>query len=80
MNEKALKDRLLAEDPEFRRIFTLHKECERELERFARKAHLTDPEQQSVRELKKKKLALKDKMYGIMAADRKSSGRSDGSL
>lgn len=79
MNEKALKDRLVENNPEFRRVFTLHQECERELQRFADKANLSDSDQRIVRELKKKKLSLKDKMYAIMAAVRKSSSRGDDS-
>jgi uncharacterized protein len=79
MNEKALKDRLIENNPEFRRVFTLHQECEQELQRFAGKAYLSDSDQRIVRELKKKKLSLKDKMYAIMAAVRKSSSRGDDS-
>lgn len=75
MDEKLLKDRLVDEDPEFRRVYALHQECEKELERFSRKAYLSDPEQQAVRELKKKKLALKDRLYAIMAGRRADSDR-----
>lgn len=72
MDEKALKERLLRESEEFRRLVEKHRRCEERLEVLKAKGHLSEEEQLEERQLKKKKLALKDKMYILMQERQKS--------
>ncbi len=72
MEEKELKEVLLKKNREFKKAFDLHQECERKLEKLKKKSCLTEEERLEEKELKKKKLALKDKMYYLMAEHRKS--------
>ena len=76
MDEKTLKARLLKENPEFHDAHAQHQDCETRLEGYSRKTYLSEQDRQTVRELKKKKLALKDKMYIIMAKYRRIADRS----
>jgi len=66
MDEARLKDMLVRENAEFRKLHEEHQVHERRLADLKDKAFLTEAEQMEVRELKKKKLALKDGMYRIM--------------
>jgi uncharacterized protein YdcH (DUF465 family) len=72
MDENALKERLLEENHEFRKLFEEHQKHEKQLAEFKRKSHLTDVERLEEKELKKRKLALKDKMYLLMRDFQKS--------
>jgi len=72
MEEKELKMLLLREDKNFRNIFESHKKCEEKLEEFKKKGFLTEKERLEEKELKKKKLVLKDKMYYLMDKYKKS--------
>ena len=49
-----------------------HQKLEKKLDKFKRKNFLAEEEKLAERELKKKKLFLKDKMYYLMAEYRKS--------
>jgi len=66
MDENALKELLTRENPEFRQAARDHQDCERELETLRHKTHPTEADSLAERELKKRKLALKDRMYQIM--------------
>lgn len=66
MDERQLKELLLRENPEFRKAYDDHQGCERALEAIRAKGHLTEAEADEERQLKKRKLALKDRMYHIM--------------
>jgi uncharacterized protein YdcH (DUF465 family) len=72
MDETALKERLLRENQEFRKLFEEHQKHETRLAEFKGKTHLTDLELLEEKELKKRKLALKDKMYLLMRDFQKS--------
>jgi len=72
MEEKALKELMLRENTEFRRLHDDHQACEKRLEVLLGKSFLTEEEKLEERELKKRKLAIKDGMYRIMAEFRKS--------
>lgn len=72
MEEKALKELLLKESEEFSKANRLHQQYEKKLEKFKAKSYLTEEEKLEEKELKKKKLALKDKMYYLMTKYRKS--------
>ena len=72
MDEKALKEQLLRENAEFRRLYKEHQACEKRLEDLQDKGFLTEEEKLEERELKKRKLAIKDRMYLMMAEYRKA--------
>lgn len=72
MQEKELKDLLLKENDEFKKASKLHQQYEKKLEKLKAKSFLTETEKQEEKELKKKKLILKDKMYVIMTEYKKS--------
>jgi uncharacterized protein YdcH (DUF465 family) len=72
MNEKALKELLLRENADFRRLHEEHQVCEKRLKDLQAKSFLTEEEKLEERELKKRKLALKDRMYLMMAEFRKT--------
>lgn len=67
MEEQELKELLLRENAEFRRAHDDHQDCERALDAIRGKTHLSVAEADEERELKKKKLALKDRMYRLMS-------------
>jgi len=66
MDETRLKERLLAENVEFRKLFEEHQIHEARLARLSAKPFLTAEEELEKRNIKKQKLALKDRMYLIM--------------
>jgi uncharacterized protein YdcH (DUF465 family) len=66
MKEHELKELLSRENLEFRKALEDHRACEAELERIRLKSHPTDADALTERDLKKRKLALKDRMYRIM--------------
>jgi len=72
MDEKALKELLLREKPDFRRLYKEHQACEKRLEDLQNKDFLAEEEKLEERELKKRKLAIKDRMYLMMAEYRKA--------
>ena len=72
MKEKELKELLLKRDEVFRKAYKQHKQLEKKLEKLEQKSFLTDAENVEEKELKKKKLFLKDKMYYLMTEYRKS--------
>lgn len=72
MREEELKKLLLKENEEFRKASKLHQQYEKKLEKLKAKSFLTEAEKQEEKELKKKKLILKDKMYFLMSEYKKS--------
>lgn len=72
MREKELKELLLKENEEFRKASKQHQKYDKKLENLKSKSFLTESEKQEILELKKKKLALKDKMYYLMTEYKKS--------
>ena len=67
MDEKELKELLLRENADFRRAHDDHQACEKALNAIRGKSSLSTAEADEERELKKKKLALKDRMYRLMS-------------
>jgi uncharacterized protein YdcH (DUF465 family) len=67
MDEQELKALLLRESADFRRTHDDHQACESALDAIRGKSYLTPAEADEERELKKKKLALKDRMYRLMS-------------
>ena len=72
MREKELKELLLKENEEFKKASLLHQQYEKKLDKLKAKSFLTETEKQEEKEIKKKKLALKDKMYYLMTEYKKS--------
>jgi uncharacterized protein YdcH (DUF465 family) len=72
MDEKELKQRLSGENPEFKKALDLHQQCEQRLQELSDKGYMTDDEEREQKELKKKKLVLKDRMYSWMTQYQKS--------
>jgi len=71
MKDDEVQQRLLDENAEFRQLKEEHNWFHRKVEDLDKKSFLTPTERQQREELKKKKLALKDKMEAIMAAYRR---------
>lgn len=72
MDEQALKDLLLRENPAFHKLNEEHRACEEALEKLRGKAGLSAAEELEEKALKKRKLALKDRMYIMMEDYRRS--------
>jgi len=62
-----LREELINRDPEFRELAREHHKYEERLSELSALAYPSDEEQLEEITLKKKKLALKDQMYSIMA-------------
>ena len=69
-----VKDRLMITNDEFYRLAKEHSEHEEQLEELARRPYLTDAEQVTEKNLKKRKLFLKDRMEQIIKEYTKESG------
>lgn len=67
MKEKEIKEMLLKKNNDFRKAVELHRECEKKLDDLKKKSWLSTKEEIQERELKKKKLSLKDKMYRMIS-------------
>jgi hypothetical protein len=67
MDEQALKELLLRDNAEFRQAHDDHQACEKAIDVLRVKSHLSPAEADEERALKKRKLALKDRMYRLMA-------------
>jgi len=72
MDEKELMEILIRDNPEFNRVYGEHQMCKKALEDLNAKPFLTEAEQIEEKELKKKKLTLKDSMYRMMLEYRKT--------
>ncbi len=66
MKDEEVQQRLLDENAEFRQLKEEHNWFHRKVEDLDKKSFLTPTERQQREELKKKKLALKDKMEAII--------------
>lgn len=62
MDEQDVKEYLVETSPDFRELLEQHQEYEKELEQFNGLPYLSSADQLKETELKKKKLALKDRM------------------
>jgi uncharacterized protein YdcH (DUF465 family) len=72
MNEQELKEILIKESGDFRKVFEDHRTCELELEKLRLKTYVTEADAVAERDLKKRKLALKDRMYQLMSEHEKN--------
>ena len=67
MDEHAIKELLLRENAEFRRVHDDHQACEKAIDAIRGKSHPSPADADEEREFKKKKLALKDRMYRLIS-------------
>jgi len=67
MKEEKIKGLLLQSDEEFRKIFQEHQKCQEALAELQAKSFLNEEEKLLEKQLKKKKLRLKDEMYQIIS-------------
>jgi uncharacterized protein len=75
-HSEELKEFLLRTDDEFRQLTSEHSELEDRLHELAAKPYLSEPEQVEEVTLKKKKLALKDRMENILRHTRSEDSPS----
>jgi len=66
MDEKKIKEYLLQENEEFKRIYEEHQECEQQLAELRTRLFLFEEDRFKEKELKKKKLRLKDEMFRMI--------------
>ena len=69
--EAELRDQLLKDNAEYRRLAAEHESYDHQLENLSNKHFLSEEEQLQEKTLKKKKLALKDQMYSMVQKYRK---------
>ena len=67
MKEEDIKERLMSENPEFRRLAEEHKQYNGRLEELHNRHHMTDHDHLEEIQLKKKKLHLKDQMNAMIS-------------
>ncbi len=63
MEEDEIKEVLIRQDEAFRQLYQQHQEIEQALSKLKEKGLLTASEELAEKELKKKKLKLKDEIY-----------------
>ncbi len=74
IGEAELRDQLLKENAEYRRLAAEHQSCDDQLEGLTNKHFLSEEEKLQEKTLKKKKLMLKDQMYSLVQKARKQTG------
>jgi uncharacterized protein YdcH (DUF465 family) len=67
-----LREELIETDPEFRRLHDEHQESERRLHELNQKSLLSQEDEDEEKKIKLHKLALKDRMEGLLRAHRES--------
>lgn len=65
-NDSYLKHELYKKDNRFRALVDKHRKYEKRLEELASLAHPNEEEIEEESKLKRKKLAVKDEIYGIL--------------
>lgn len=66
VNENALKEEMIKTDPEFRRLYEQHQECERRLEELGGSSVMSEADELEAKQLKRQKLFFKDQMAAIL--------------
>jgi len=67
MKEEEIKEHLMSDSPEFRRLVEEHKQFEGRLEELHNRHHMTDHDHLEEIQLKKKKLSVKDQMNAMIS-------------
>jgi len=73
MKDSEIKELLVKNSEEFKKIYEEHQDFEKQLKNFQEKHFLTSEEELEVKKIKKKKLILKDKMQKLINEYRKES-------
>jgi len=76
IGEAELREQLLSQDDQFRKLAAEHQSYDEQLAQLHRRHHLSDEERLQEIMLKKKKLLLKDQMYSIVQKYRKEAKAS----
>jgi uncharacterized protein len=71
IRDAELREQLLKDNEEFRRLSAEHQQYDIQLEVISGKHFLTEEEELQAKTLKKKKLMLKDQMFSIVQKARK---------
>jgi uncharacterized protein YdcH (DUF465 family) len=71
-SREALREELVQTDAEFRRLHAEHQECERRLLDIHQRGFLSQADEVQEKQIKLRKLALKDRMEQILRAHRDS--------
>jgi uncharacterized protein YdcH (DUF465 family) len=66
----ALKEELIQTDAEYRRLHSEHQECERRLQDIYQKSFLSQEDEIQEKQIKLRKLQLKDRMQQILRSHR----------
>ena len=66
ISDAEFRERLIRENAEFRKLAAEHQACDQQLTELENKHYQSEEEKLAQKNLKKKKLALKDQMYAIM--------------
>lgn len=72
MRDEEIRELLLKENEDFKALFEEHQKLEQRLNELLNKWYLTDEEQEEEREIKKRKLFIKDRMYALIAEYRRN--------
>ena len=64
--EDELKQELLASDPEFKALYDDHRSAKQRLRELAQKSFLSEEDELEIKQLKRRKLFLKDRMAAIL--------------
>jgi len=67
MKEEEIKEHLMSENPDFRRLVEEHKQHEHRLAELHSRHHMTEQDHLEEIQLKKKKLHLKDQMNSMIS-------------
>jgi uncharacterized protein YdcH (DUF465 family) len=73
ISDTELRERLMQENAEFRKLAAEHQTCDQQLTELESRHYQNEEDKLLQKNLKKKKLALKDQMYAIMQEHRKGS-------
>ncbi len=69
--DRAMMERLLKENEEFKKVYLAHREYDRKVEQMEKKGFLSTAEMLEKNRLKKLKLKLKDQMEEIISREEK---------
>lgn len=66
MSEYKIKEFLLNNNKDFKKLFQLHQECEKKLANLNQNSNISSEESLNIKIIKKKKLSLKDSMQRMI--------------
>ena len=66
MSEYKIKEFLLINNKDFKKLYDLHQECEKELANLSQNSNISSEESLNIKIIKKKKLSLKNSMQRMI--------------